>query len=136
MADMTMQAHDSAQVREQWIERVRRLVDEVAAWSEGQGWSVHRDVKTIQERPLGAYSVQTLRVRLPQGEVHVNPIARHVMGAEGRVDLEAWPSLNRVRLLPLGGNQWKIMTDSNVPLDTPWGSDVFVQLAKHLTAAA
>lgn len=83
-----MQAPDSAQLREQWIERVRRLVDEVAAWSESQGWSIHRDTKVIQERPLGAYSVQTLRVRLPQGEVRINPIARHVMGAEGRVDLK------------------------------------------------
>ena len=92
-------------------------------------------MKVIEERPLGAYSVQTLRIRLPQGEVHVNPIARHVMGAEGRVDLEAWPSLNRVRLVP-AADQWTVITDSNVPLDSPWGPETFIQLAKHLTAAS
>ena len=57
------------------------------------------------------------------------------MGADGRVDLEAWPSLNRVRLVP-AADQWKFITDSNVPLDSPWGSDAFVRLAKHLTAVS
>jgi len=130
---MTLQAPATNQdQREQWLDRVNHLVDQVAAWAEAQGWSTHRDVKVIEERELGRYTVPTLRVRTPQGEVHLDPIARHVMGADGRVDLEAWPSLNRVKLVP-AADEWQVITDSNVTLTSPWGADTFVELAKSLT---
>jgi hypothetical protein len=131
---MTIQAQTTAQnQREQWLDRVSRLVDQIEAWAEARGWSTHRDVKAIEERDLGRYTVPTLRVRTPQGEVHVNPIARRIMGADGRVDIEAWPSLNRVKLVPVVDG-WRIITDSNVLLTTPWVAESFATLAEELTA--
>ena len=133
---MTVQVNDQerTRVRDEWLGWVNRLVSEVEAWAQGLGWATHRDVKTIEESLLGTYTAPFLRVRLPEGEVHVNPVALNVIGADGRVDLEGWPTLNRVRLVRRRGAM-EIITDSNVPLRQPWNRDTFVQLARDLTAA-
>src|SRR5438132_1267482 len=86
-----------------WLQRIRALLDGIEAWSVEQNWSTHRAEKTIHEQQFGTYSAPILRVRAPAGEIHVTPIALQVVGAEGRVDLEAWPSLNRVKLVGRGG---------------------------------
>jgi hypothetical protein len=65
--------------------------------------------------------------------IHVIPVAQHVVGADGRIDIEAFPALNRVKLIGRG-EQWVIYTDSNIPLRQPWNAETFVQLAQDLTA--
>lgn len=119
--------------RRQWVARVEALIAQIEKWAEAEDWAVARQTKTIHERLIGDYSVPVLRVRLPGGEVHVNPVGLHVIGADGRVDLEAFPTLNRIKLI--GANKsWQIITDSNVPLRQPWNSKTFVQLAHDLLA--
>jgi hypothetical protein len=132
----TTQASDprSNQRRDQWLGWVGSLLADVAAWAEAQGWSVHRDNKVLHEEALGTYQAPMLRVRTPSGELYVEPIALHVLGAEGRVDIQAWPSLNRVKLVR-NGEEWRVVTDSGVPLRQPWDRQTFVQLAQDLTAA-
>ena len=119
--------------RAQWITRVDTLVSQIAKWSAAENWSVDKSQKSIHESLLGDYVVPTLRIRLPAGEVHVNPVGLHVMGADGRVDLETFPTLNRVKLVGIK-NQWEIYTDSNVPLRKPWNRKTFSQLALDLLA--
>ena len=69
----------------------------------------------------------------PEESLYVTPVGLHIIGADGRVDVEAWPSLNRVKLIGVGKPpQWRIMTDSNVPLPGPWGKKAFVTLVGHL----
>lgn len=60
-------------------------------------------------------------------------VALHVVGGDGRVDLEGYPTLSRVKLIGTPGG-WTIMTDSNVPLRLPWNADTFRQLAEDLVA--
>jgi hypothetical protein len=115
-----------------WLDSMSRLVKEVTTWAELRGWSIHQDQKQIREADLGIYQVPWLRISTPDGEIHLEPIARYVTGeAEGRVDLQAWPSLNRVMLLrsPSG---WIIMTDSGVPIREQWNEQTFARLAKDL----
>jgi hypothetical protein len=116
------------------VVRLGRLADEVSQWAEQEQWSVLRGEKKIQERRVGAYVAPTVRIRTPGGEVHVAPIALDVMGADGRVEIEAWPSLNRVRLVP-AGESWEIITDSNVRLRKPWNQQTFIELVGDLVAA-
>lgn len=132
---MTMQAPDDKgqQRRDEWLHRVGNLIDQVEAWSTAEGWAVLRDDKRIRERLLGEYTAPALRIRAPGGDVFLTPIALHIVGADGRVDLEAWPTLNRVKLVGRDG-AWQIMTDSNVPLREPWGRDTFVSLVRDLQA--
>jgi hypothetical protein len=69
--------------------------------------------------------------RVAGGELIVNPIGLNVAGVKGRVDLEATPTLSRVKLID-EADGWRIWTDSNVPLRVEWTHDIFVQLVKDL----
>jgi hypothetical protein len=128
---MTQTADPYAQRRHEWLTRVNALADQVEKWSRAEGWEVERENKTIREKLVGEYEVPVLRIAPTGGELHLNPVALHVIGGDGRVDLEAFPTLSRVKLVGENGG-WKIMTDSNVPLRRPWDSATFVELAKDL----
>lgn len=120
--------------RDQWLVLVRDLLDGIARWSETQGWSVAYLQKEIHDDLPDPYFAPILRIRTPGGVLHVDPIALDVVGAAGRVDLEAWPSLNRVKLIR-DQKEWRVITDSGVPLREPWNEVSFVQLAMDLVAA-
>ncbi len=121
--------------RDEWLAHVQHLMDQLEVWSTSIGWSHDRSEKVINEQLLGTYSAPTLRIRTPAGEVRADPIARSIIGADGRVDLEAWPSLNRVKLVRRDG-QWTIITDSNVPVRKPWAQDTFVELVNDLVSTS
>src|SRR5690349_301354 len=107
------QAVDPNQVRRaSWVARVTALAEQIMAWCQSRGWPVQEDRKTIYEDDLGAYSVPELRITAPGGTVHFNPVALNVLDADGRVDLTAFPTLSRVKLLGSNG-EWQVMTDSN-----------------------
>jgi hypothetical protein len=119
--------------RRQWLARIETVINQIETWAIAQGWATARSDRSIEERPLGTYTVPVLRVRLPSGEVHVIPVALQIINADGRIDIEAFPSLNRVKLIGRG-DRWEIYTDSNVPLRQPWNAETFAQLARDLTA--
>jgi hypothetical protein len=125
--------------RDDWINRVRALVEQLVAWAEALGWQVERTEEQLREKLLGTYSVPGARIKLPgprerpERALLVTPIALHVVGGDGRVDLEGYPTLSRVKLIGVSEG-WKIMTDSNVPLRIPWDRDAFRQLAEDLVA--
>lgn len=119
--------------RDQWIARVEALVEQLEAWASAQGWATARTDRIVNERLLGQYTVPALRIRLPAGEVHILPVGLNVVGASGRVDMEAFPTLNRVKLVGQD-DAWQVYTDSNVPLRQPWNAETFVQVANDLLA--
>jgi hypothetical protein len=119
--------------RQQWIARVEALIAQIEDWAGAEGWATARAEKTVYESSLGNYKVPLLRVRLPAGEIHVAPVALQIVGANGRVDIEAFPALNRVKLIGRD-DQWEIYADSNLPLRRPWDQQTFVQLAQDLVA--
>lgn len=107
--------------RDEWVGRVQSLVDQIVGWAEALGWHVERTDEQLSEKQLGTYTVPAARIRLPgvsgrpERALLVTPIALHVLGGDGRVDLEGYPTLSRVKLIGVPDG-WKIMTDSNVPL--------------------
>ena len=113
--------------------RVESLINQISEWAAAEDWATARTERTLKERPFGEYQVPVLRVRLPIGEIHIIPVGLQVIGADGRIDIEAFPSLNRVKLIGRG-DQWEIYTDSNVPLRQPWSRETFAQLARDLVA--
>lgn len=124
--------------RDGWVRRVSALLEQIAQWSREAGWSVEMGRETIDERLLGRYDAPAARVVLPPGDlperaVVVSPIALQIAGGDGRVDLEGYPTLSRVKLIG-AENGWIIMTDSNVPLRLPWNGETFRQLAQDLVA--
>ena len=121
------------QRRDDWVDRVRKLVKTIATWSASEEWQVDHDEKTIHEELLGEYQVPVAVVHVPGGQLQIQPVALHVVGADGRVDIEAYPTLNRVKLVGYEGG-WRIYTDSNVPLHADWEQGTFVRLAQELLA--
>lgn len=136
---MTVQLtqQNSQRVRDDWLAWVNRIVKDVEAWAHARQWATHRDVKEIEEEPFGRYEAPFLRVRTPNGEVYVDPVALRIMGGgDGRVDLQGWPSLRRV-LLIRKDEGIELLGESGAllqKLDRPWSADTFVALARELTA--
>ena len=117
--------------REAWLGRLRELLDQLATWARAEGWKVEESITTVPDREHGDFEAPHLLIERSTGELHVNPIALFPPGDYGRVDLEAIPTLSRVKLLG-GSDKWTIMTDSNVPLRIRWTRKSFVQLADDL----
>jgi len=93
---------------------------------------VQRDQKRIEGDATGPYAVPCLMIQTPQLRLHVDPIGYDIVGADGRVDILAWPSLNRMLLLRRGG-EWKLYTDSRVKWPEPWGERAFEGLVEALS---
>lgn len=133
---MTQALNNASQIeqrRSEWIARVNAVINQVEQWAAAEGWATARSERTITERGLGQYTVPLLRVRLPLGEVHVIPVALNVIGAEGRIDIEAFPTTDRVKLIGRGGD-WEIYSDSNARLPAPWNAQTFARIAQDLLA--
>ena len=133
------------QSRSNWERNTALLADDVQAWAEqeaaARGWRVEREQKELSEEVVGgAYQVPVVTVHAPQGRLILEPVARGVLGAQGRVDLYAWPSLFRVMLLhkPLGkgrGLKWVVRTESGIDWPQPWNRETFLTLAEGLLNA-
>lgn len=134
-----------ADSRSNWERHTALLADEVQTWAEqeaaARGWRVEREeIELAEEVVGGAYHVPVVTIHASQGRLVLEPIARGVMGAQGRVDLYAWPSSFRVMLLhkPLGkdaGLRWVVRTESGVDWPLPWGRETFLTLAEGLLNA-
>jgi hypothetical protein len=122
--------------RESWVHSVESLCRQVADWAARKKWTVTWQSHHLTEELLGSYDVPSLTVQTDHGIVTLKPIAREVMGATGRVDLSAYPTLFRVMLLrsPKDG-QWRIRTDSGVYIKQPWSESTFLDLVADLTGA-
>jgi hypothetical protein len=97
------QRHDgSSERREEWIDAVRRLDDQIIAWlkeADPEGLLlVVRSSTARSERGLGTYQVPSLQISLGESLAHVEAVGRNVVGsvssdgvigdrAEGRVDI-------------------------------------------------
>ncbi len=133
MSQLAADPNSLEQRRNQWVERCESLVKQIETWATQKGLATSRETRSVTERTVGSYQVPLLRVRFPMGEVHVIPVGLNVIGADGRIDIEAFPTLNRVKLVGREAG-WEIYTDSNVPLRQPWTADTFMQLASDLLA--
>ena len=120
--------------REAWVALVGRLMAKIEDWARGEGWEVARIVKTHQESAIGRYSAPDLRIRTDSGVLDVEVTARSVIGADGRVDLCAFPSLHRMLLIRTEDG-WQVKTDAGIEWPRKWGRRTFVDLAKRLTEA-
>ena len=122
---------------EEWRRIVSKLEDEITAWCEGQGWTVTQtETHVMDVRPqYGFYVIPSLSIKTPHGRLIADPMA-HALDDTGAVQLYAWPTLYRVRLLYRGGSiGWEILTDSGIPLHQDWNEQTFVRLAQDLLKA-
>jgi hypothetical protein len=118
-----------------WLSRVQRLLSQIEGWAKQREWEIRQEEKAIAEDTTGSYLVPVLQIKLPAGVLYVEPVARYVIGAEGRVDLYSWPTLQRL-LLIRRDDKWVLKTDSLIDWPQTWSRKTFYELAENLTKAA
>jgi hypothetical protein len=123
---------DWKQKKENWINNLDQLIDQIKTWSDEKGWLSEKNKKTIREEYIGQYTASSLIVKTPQGAITIDPVGRNIIGAEGRVDLVSFPSFNRMLLVRIDNN-WIIKTDSKISWPSSWGRDTFYQIVESLT---
>jgi hypothetical protein len=126
-------------LREQWINVVTDLVQQVTAWAaavqEEHHWTLEAgQIELAEEIVGGTYRVPTLIIHAEGNALHLEPIARGVLSAEGRVDLSAWPSLFRVMLLRKN-DTWIVRTESGLDWPQTWSEQTFLTIAEGLLQA-
>lgn len=131
----------STHIRQAWVQDVTALADQVSAWASGQGWPVTPAALEVREdTTIGAYIVPKLEIQTPEGQIVLEPVARGVLGADGRVDLYAWPSYFRVMLLRRTHRNapatWTIRTESGLDWPKPWDEQTFIGIAGGLARAS
>src|SRR5438094_155105 len=102
MSEQQLAPVDAESAREEWFRAVTALTEQVGEWAARWNWPVERKTLDVTEELLGTYGVPMLEIQTEWGPLFLEPVARYVMGAEGRVDLYAYPSLYRVMLLRSG----------------------------------
>jgi hypothetical protein len=120
--------------RDDWVAAVEQIVSDAEAWATEQHWSVHRGPKTITERLLGTYDVPALLIRAPTGRFVIDPIARFVGGASGRIDFCVFPSCDYVMIVRADAG-WQIETNPKT-ISRPWSRPTFFEVVSELAGKA
>jgi hypothetical protein len=126
---------EAARIKDEWLRAVEALGGEVRGWAENKGWSVEQSEREVTEEQPGTYTVPVLEIETPRGQVVLEPKGQDLIGARGRVDLYAWPSLYRVMLLRRPGQDWVVRTESGLNWPHPWEQATFVEIAEGLLGA-
>ena len=122
--------------RAEWIGAVERLIADVEAWATKRGWWVHREDKTVSDddQRIGTYHAPMLRIQTPTARLILEPIARYVVGAEGRVDLAIFPSYHSVAIVRRDDG-WQMLSDRTGRAKR-WSENAFVKTVESLTSKA
>ncbi len=133
MSVRTLDRNEAETALAQWQTAVKALAHEIEDWARERGWGVERSSGEVNEELFGVYEVPVLTIETDKGRLILEPIARMVVGADGRVDLYAYPTLFRVMLLyTAGDHRWTVRTDSGIDWPQPWQKDTFYALAAGL----
>jgi hypothetical protein len=135
MKTMKLKPAEAARAKDEWLQAVGELEQQVRQWAEAQGWTVEQSEREVDDAYIGTYKAPVLEISTPQGNVHLEPIGIDVPGARGRVDLRAWPSLYRVMLMRKPDQRWVVRTESGINWPHPWGVGTFVELTEGLLGA-
>src|SRR5437016_5038498 len=93
------------EIRDAWVRDVEQMAADVERWCAARDLFVKRETKDLDEEEIGSYQLPVLTIQLPTGRIYFNPIARFIVGAEGRIEMYAVPSFAQVVLIRRG-NGW------------------------------
>lgn len=123
---------DWGAVLDSWCILVRELIEEIRLWTREANWDATPGLVERTEDHLGSYQLPYLTIGLPGHQVTVEPYGRLIPGADGRVDISAWPSEKRVLLLRKG-DRWLIRPEAGLPWPDAWNRETFDRIVQYLT---
>jgi hypothetical protein len=120
--------------RDEWVAAVEQVVSDAETWATEQKWFVHRGPKTITEDPVGSYEVPTLLIQAPAGRFVIDPIARYVIGALGKIEFCVFPSYYYVMIVRTEAG-WQVETNPKTT-SRPWSKQTFFEVVSELARKA
>jgi hypothetical protein len=119
--------------RNTWLEAIKSLYSDIRSWlsepeREGLVKIVDAD-KAITERLLGTYDAPVLQLFFADQQVVIVPVARYVLGGEGRVDMTLGP---RSFMLLWGEDGWQILPRDKKSSPSALNKDAFSQALQVL----
>ncbi len=121
-------------VRDEWVTAVERIAGDVELSAREQQWLVHRGAKPITEDRIGSYEVPLLTIQTFAAHLILDPIARYVGGASGRIDLCVFPSYESVLIIRTEAG-WQFVTNPPT-ISRPWSKEIFIEIASELAGKA
>jgi hypothetical protein len=104
----TNQAEAKEKLRDEWLERLARLVATVRGWAQELDWSTRQIETKMEDSRLGTYKAPALILQKETVRVMLEPIARFAPGVEGIVDLYLMPAYDDIARLFLDDDGWKL----------------------------
>ncbi len=138
-AEVPKPEHSPDQVMAEWRQALQSLVTTIRGWikplEDAQLAHVHEDSAVVTEQWLGTFQVPLLTIYFPSvGAISVKPIARLIIGAEGRVDLVNGPRY--VAVIRKKGTGWNIAEQSPKLSLTPLTKETFEGAVRELLSPA
>ena len=124
-------ATNGAVERDAWLQEVETVLRQAEEWSKRRDWATRRDTKTISEPPFGTYQVPVLLIHTPQDRLLLDPIARFVSGAEGRIDFCVYPSFDGIMLIKTDGG-WQFGSLERQDWNRPWSETALEQVGRQM----
>lgn len=118
-------------VRDEWIAAVTALMDDAERWAAARGWDVRRQTKPLYESMLGSYEVPRLLVHNEIGRVLLDPVARHVPGCDGAVDLLSVPDYDGL-LITRSWSDWMFNDGDATKAGQRWSEESFVRAVDRM----
>jgi hypothetical protein len=104
----TNQAEDKVKLRDEWLESLSRLVEEVRGWAHELDWSTRQIEKKMEDSQLGTYRAPALILQKETVRVMLEPIARFASGVDGVVDLYLMPAYDDIASLYFYNDGWQL----------------------------
>ncbi|HEV3003477.1 MAG TPA: hypothetical protein VGX78_03405 [Pirellulales bacterium] len=114
-----------------WLADIEGVFQNAERWAARLQWTTKRDSKVITEQSIGQYEAPLLLIHAPQGRLMLDPIARFVGGAEGRIDFCVMPSFDSAMLVKVDGG-WRFSSNSRTDFDLPWSEESFATVAAEM----
>jgi hypothetical protein len=114
-----------------WLDAQKRMFEEVTSAAQSNGWYVEQDDKEVLESLLGTYRAPRLRIRTPDKEVVLDPIALFGSGRRGVVDLVVMPTYETAYLITFKNGHWQISPKGTLK-SSPFTQKKFVNTVSRL----
>ena len=101
-------SENSRKLREEWIERLSALMNDVRLWAGELGWSTRAVPKPMRDTEIGSYEANGLVLQKDYAKVLMDPIARSAPGLQGVVDFYLMPGLDDIASLYFYDHAWHL----------------------------
>ncbi len=95
-------------IREEWLERLDRLVRDVEEWARSLDWATRRIDKSMNDETIGAYRAPGLLMQREFTRIILDPISRKTPGSEGCVDIYLMPAFDDIASIYFYDARWNV----------------------------